>query len=265
MNKLYVKHRLATSAMAGPFGALRDVAQRLRTMRYPELGLLHHEPRMMNALLPRLVRRDSHCVDVGGHIGSVSYMLRKLAPEGRLTIVEASPQKAGWLRQRFPHDTVHEVAVSNRNGEISFFENLTNAGYSSLTARQSRGQIREIRVTCTRIDDLIGDTAQVDFIKIDVEGHEYEALCGARRLLHRCKPAILFEAGSSTDPDIDDSVNINLFRLLSEDLGYDIYAVVDLCFGRRPIDLAQFATYRSYPFVAFNYIALPRGAALPAA
>ncbi|SDW58164.1 FkbM family methyltransferase [Roseicitreum antarcticum] len=263
MNKLYVKHRLATSAIAGPISVLREVVERFHTMRYPELGLLHREPWMMNALLPRLVRRDSHCLDIGGHIGSVSYMLRKLAPQGSLTIVEASPEKAGWLRQRFPTDTVHEVAVSNQRGEISFFENLTNAGYSSLTARESRGQIREIRVTCTRIDDLLDETAKVDFIKIDVEGHEYEALCGARNLLDRCKPVILFEAGSSSDADIAESANTNVFRLLSEDLDYEIYAIFDLYFGRGPIDLAQFAIYRSYPYIAFNYIALPRGMTLP--
>lgn len=264
MNNLYIKHRLATSAAAGPLAIVREMIERFHTMRFPELGLLHREPQMINEILPRLIRRNFNCVDVGGHIGSISYMLRKLAPQGTLTIIEASPEKAGWLRQRFPGDTVHEVAVSNEQGEISFFENLTNAGYSSLTARESRGEIREIRVNCTRIDDLLGDQANVDFIKIDVEGHEYQALCGAKKMLQRCMPIILFEAGASNDADLAESANTNVFRLLTEDFGYDVYAILDLYFGRPPIDMQRFVTYRSYPFIAFNYIALPRGMTLQA-
>lgn len=265
MNNLYIKHRLATSGAAAPIAVVRELIERFHTIRFPELGLLHREPQMMAEMLPRLIRKNFHCVDVGGHIGSVSYMLRKLAPKGTLTIVEASPEKANWLRRRFPNDTVHEVAVSDHSGEISFFENLTNAGYSSLTARESRGEIREIRVKCARLDDLLGDPAKVDFIKIDVEGHEYQALCGARNLLKRCAPIVLFEAGSSNDADIAESANTNVFKLLNEDFGYDIYAIFDLYFGRGPIDLAKFVTYRSYPYIAFNYIALPGGTQLNAA
>ncbi len=55
-------------------------------------------------------------------------------------------------------------------------------------------QIRESpinKIGLMRIDDL--QLLKVDFIKIDVEGHEYEALKSAEETLKRYKPVIFFE------------------------------------------------------------------------
>jgi FkbM family methyltransferase len=46
-------------------------------------------------------------------------------------------------------------------------------------------------IPAVTIDSL--ELEQVDFIKLDVEGYEYQALAGARETLQRCHPAVLFE------------------------------------------------------------------------
>lgn len=260
---LRIKHWLAVSPLAGVLQSMRRFVARLKGSLTPELSLLRQEDEMIDALLARLIKRDWHCLDVGGHLGSVSHLLRGLAPQGSLTIVEASPGKASMLAASFPSATVHRVAVSDADGEVSFFENLAQPGFSSLANRDTRGATREIRVPARRLDDLIGE-APVDFIKIDIEGFEFPALRGGQQMLLREKPVILFEAGALGDDTIDASQADAMVRWLQDDMGYDIYAAFDLYYERPPITAEQFAAYRRYPFLAFNYFALPRDGSGPA-
>lgn len=253
---LGLKHRIATSGLAGPVGAVRGRLRAMRGLLHPELALLYREDAMMDAVLERLIQPDWNCLDVGAHLESVFYKLTQLAPKGTHAMVEASRGKAQMLRRRFGDDAVHPVAVSDSNGEVTFYENVDQPGYSSLASRDSRGRVVERRVPARRLDDLLGPDAQVDFIKIDVEGFEFPALRGAEALLRRCRPLILFEAGAVADTDIADSDDRALFEWLTQTMGYDIYATFDLYYNRRPITADQFNSYRTYPFLAFNYFAL---------
>ncbi|WP_108484971.1 FkbM family methyltransferase [Oceaniglobus ichthyenteri] len=254
---LSLRHRIATSALSHPVGAARAMLNRLRGVQRPELGLLRAEDAMMDAVLGRLVKPDFRCLDIGAHVGSVTYKLASLARRGSVTVIEASPTKAAMLRKRFPDHTVHEVAVSDTAGQVTFFENADAPGYSSLTNRSVRGAVTEINVKSVRLDDLFPDT-DFDFIKIDVEGHEFAALSAASGMIARCHPIILFEAGAHDDVDISPESYIKLFRLLTETFDYDVRAVFDVYYGRAPIDLTAFVSYRTYPFLAFNYIAQPK-------
>ena len=48
-------------------------------------------------------------------------------------------------------------------------------------------------VAAVRVDDCLPPDMPVDLIKIDVEGHEFRALSGARRTIERYHPVILTE------------------------------------------------------------------------
>ena len=253
---LRLKSRIATSPLAGPAGVLRGLQGRLTAVIHPELGLLHQEPRLTDACLRKLIRPDWNCLDVGGHLGSVSWTLSRLAPRGRLHIVEASPAKAAALRARFPKASVHAVAVSDHAGEAVFYENMARPGFSSLTNRASLGATREARVALARIDDLWPGDLRLDFIKIDVEGHEYAALKGAEATLHRHRPHILFEAGAVQDSDVNAASYDDLHAFLTA-LGYAIRPVFHEHFGREPVSLDAFRACRLYPFTAFNFFATP--------
>jgi FkbM family methyltransferase len=249
------KHLIATSPLAAPARALRAVAGRLRTLLRPELGLLLQEDRFLDACLARLVQSNWHCVDVGAHIGAVSHRLSRLAPRGRLTIVEPRPAATAALRARFPQAVLHQAAVSDRAGEAVFHENVAHPAFSSLSDRAMRGPSRAIPVQLARLDDLMRDE-RVDFLKLDVEGHEPAALLGAEDVLRTRQPVVLFEAGAKDDPDLDDSAYDRMFVWL-QGLGFAIRPVFHQYFGREAIDLAAFSACRRYPFTAFNFLAIP--------
>lgn len=263
MNSLYLKHRLATGPLAGTVDFVRRKLATFQILRHPELGLVYEEDQMMHRLMGTLIGTNYNCVDVGAHIGSVSYLLQKLAPKGSLTIIEALPAKARWLRSRFPDCDVYQTAVSDFEGEVCFYENLDQPGFSSLSNRSSYGQTREIRVRCRRLDDLVPPDRPIHFMKIDVEGHELSVLRGARRLISVWSPVILFEAGSIHDESPDHDRPEDLFHFMTEEMGYQIFAVFDLFFQRPAIDAIQFRDYRTYPFRAFNYFAVPAGSEAP--
>ena len=46
--------------------------------------------------------------------------------------------------------------------------------------------------------------------------------------------------------------------MLTQELGYDIMPVFHFVHGKGAIDSNAFEQMRSYPFLAFNYLAIPR-------
>lgn len=255
MNTLHLKHLLVTSPIGRPLLTMRRFVQGYRSLLHPELALLWREDRMMEAIVSRLLERDSVCIDVGAHIGSMTHLFRTLAPKGRHVAIEAIPTKAAWLRKRFADIDVKDVAISDEEGEVTFFENLDRPGFSSLGARSGRN--REVAVTCTTLDKLLAARDRVDLIKIDVEGFELNVVRGAREVLKRCRPVLIFEAGAASDPNIDNSSYVELLDLLTRDLGYEVRPVFGDYYGKAPITRTEFLSCRTYPFLAFNYVARP--------
>ena len=257
-SKLYIKHRLVVSPVGASLLGARQRLSRLKHLKYPELALLREEDVLMRSVLRRLLSRNSVCVDVGAHIGSISQLFHCYAPDASHVIVEASPHKAAWLRKAFPRATVHQVAVSESIGEVSFFENLDRSGFSSLRDRHSRGRTQEIVTKCTTLDQLLTDRNRIDLIKVDVEGFEYNVFKGAQAVIDQHRPILIFEAGAAKDKDIDNEAYMALFDLLTGPLGYDLRPIFGEHWGKAPITKAEFMACRTYPFLAFNFIARPK-------
>jgi FkbM family methyltransferase len=88
---------------------------------------------------------------------------------------------------------IHEVALSDRRGHANL--NLPPSGgrhaaaYASLSNEFESGRSLTVEV---RTLDSFGFT-EVEFIKIDVEGHELEVLMGATSTIERNRPTLLVE------------------------------------------------------------------------
>jgi FkbM family methyltransferase len=245
-----LKSLLVRTPAEGPLKALRTVWELRHLREHPELHAIYTEGLVIDRVLERIVRPDSNCVDIGCHIGSTLSHLLELAPRGHHAAFEPIPNKAEWLRRRFPEVEVFEVALADRAGEATFYINTKLTGFSGLQRHGEGGEHEALTVRTARLDELLVDRP-IDFIKLDVEGGELGVLKGATAVLERWRPRILFECtkSSMTAHGIEAA---DVFGWL-EAQGYAIWTPSAYLAEARPLDLDGFVTAQTYPFQAFNF------------
>ena len=220
---------------------------------------MHEEGRHVPAVLGMLLKNNSRGVDVGAHIGSFLDTMIRVAPNARHYAFEASPQKSQWLKRRFPEAEVFDVAVSDKPSEVVFEDDSRQPGYSRVRrANEPQRAGRSYRVRAVRLDDVLLDGPPIDFIKMDIEGGELFALRGARSLIERSRPAILFECVPEHVLAPMGYGHDELYDLLTDQFGYSVFTLADFRFGKPPLSREQFKACGVYPFRAFNFIAVPR-------
>jgi FkbM family methyltransferase len=161
----------------------------------------HEDAReMIRGVLPE----DGVALDVGAHGGQFARLLADLAPRGTVLAVEPSSYTRAalravlWLRPR-RNVVVLPVALGAEPGLGVLSTPIKKRGamgygLASLNGAGARDAVREAVpvVTLDRLAETLG-LARLDFIKIDVEGHEGAVLRGSAATLARFRPAILME------------------------------------------------------------------------
>jgi FkbM family methyltransferase len=185
---------------------------------------------LASALTDRFVGNGAVTVDVGASWGLFSYHLaRKVGKAGTVFSFEPHPlNRTALQRLARARANVHfrPVAVSDLTGSADM--KVPVFGHRHVTAQSSiahgfDGQhgvtVEKVTVPTVRLDDELGDR-RIDFIKIDVEGHEVSVLRGASGVLRRFLPPMLIEIEQRhLDHPIKD-----VFAEI-EDIGYALYFI----------------------------------------
>lgn len=126
-------------------------------------------------------------VDCGAHHGMMSVLFaHAVGAQGVVHAYEALPSNADVIElnaalNRMPQIHAHPVGVGDRNASFRIEHNASNtvvmgdAGGAGTPASEL--------VSIVRLDDHLPAATRVDFIKIDVEGHDLQALRGMSRVL----------------------------------------------------------------------------------
>jgi FkbM family methyltransferase len=193
------------------------------------------------AVMARVLRRDSHTIDVGAHRGDILCQLVRLAPEGTHTACEPIPHLAAQLRQEFPAVELHQVAVSHLPGTASFSHIRNRPAHSGLRPRTydlADAQVDTLTVAVKRLDDIIPSDRQIDFIKVDVEGGDLNVLRGGVETIRRSRPYIVFEAGRKA-AGLYGITGDDIFDFLTM-LGYSLTTMEQWLQGGEPYDKPAF-------------------------
>lgn len=204
-------------------------------------------------LLESLCLPGKAFVDVGSHIGSVIDGVRRHSSPSLVVAVEAIPAKADALRRKFPEAVIHSCAVGDRDGEISFFIDMKQSGFSSLYPSRNADHLREIRVPMRRLDDLLKGM-DVDVVKIDVEGAELAALRGAAAVLSKYAPTIMFESGPE---EVGGLSKTDLWSFFDQS-GYTILLPSRVAHTDPGLSPDGFADAHMFPRRTTNYFAVHR-------
>ena len=145
--------------------------------------------------LGRSVRRGWRVADVGANHGCYTLLLAMLVgPEGHVTAIEPNPRLFQLLQRSVAANglgdrvTLLPYAAASVNGDVELRVPRGSSGDGSLARRYS-GELDTFRVPQRRLDEVI--EGPLDFLKIDAEGADYDALMGARGLLPSERPAAI--------------------------------------------------------------------------
>jgi FkbM family methyltransferase len=160
-----------------------------------------HEPWIQELLKSELRPGDCY-YDVGAHRGFFCLIAsRFVGPSGKIVAFEPDPENAAVLRANnarngITHVAVEEAALWSSVGQVTFerASDLSNRTQGRITSAADPQVIR-ISVPALRLDDVIFSRGYPapQLIKMDIEGAEWGALQGARRLLNEAKPKLLCE------------------------------------------------------------------------
>jgi FkbM family methyltransferase len=143
-------------------------------------------------------------IDVGAHRGAYTWWFRQnVGPTGRVVAFEPQAKLAasiGTTLSKLGCDNVEIVpsGVSVKSGVHTLRVPHNTKGYSSGATFEEKaigGRVDERSTEVVSLDEFFaGSSHRVALLKVDVEGHELEALRGAEQLLRKFHPAILLEA-----------------------------------------------------------------------
>ena len=170
-----------------------------------------YEP-LSTALWQRLSRISEQIVDIGAHVGWYSIQASRSNPDARVVAVEGGPQTADVCRRNCDKIVpgkvmVHSAVFASTRGFIDF--HLTEASdNSSRTGHPSSPTVEILRRPAVTGRDLGLEPGHSLLVKIDVEGHELDALQGlaeqidassVTRIILELNPKCLAQAGSSPE------------------------------------------------------------------
>jgi FkbM family methyltransferase len=144
-------------------------------------------------LMERILKPGMVVIDVGAHVGYYALLAARLVgQEGRVYAFEADPANYRLLSENIElnsYSNLHAFsqAVTDHSGQLSFFLSPFGSDRNSLYAENTGGGAREVQVTAIALDEFIASVreAQIDLIKMDIEGAELAALEGMKETIKR--------------------------------------------------------------------------------
>jgi len=152
------------------------------------------EPEM--EILEYLVRKNDRVIDVGGNRGIYAYKFWKLGTNVEIfePNINCSSILSAWAIGK-KNVNVHPVALSNCTGSTYLHVPVDESGIehdASGSVESDRFiSARDHKVNLRELDSY--HFKEVSLIKIDVEGHEYSMLEGAKTTLASLHPTLLVE------------------------------------------------------------------------
>ena len=179
-------------------------------------------------------------LDIGANVGDVTLAALKTYSNCQVICFEPVDSTFEILKQRIvPYAdrvTIFREALSSKNEEseinITSFHGANSIEPQSLMHSTLNPEVKEVgkqRISMVRLDDIskLFPNRKVDIMKIDVEGHEYDVICGGKNFIQKNVDTIIVEASLMRDTSWERQSFVEMFSLLGE-MGFRLINVFDL-------------------------------------
>jgi FkbM family methyltransferase len=185
--------RKEVAACGGRFRA--TTGDRLLYLWLHRLGLLGSN----QSVVENQLRPGMAAADIGANVGVYTYLLsRCVGDTGTVYSFEPDPElftslESNCRRNNIKNTKLYNVALGSRDDTMRLERSWFNSGDNRVAAGPSRRAMTQAFVPVRPLDDVL-EGRRLDFIKIDVQGSEYEVFKGMRRTLaHSSSVRIYFE------------------------------------------------------------------------
>ena len=151
-------------------------------------------------ILKRLLPQNPVIIDCGAHVGADSLELSRMFPEGTVHAFEPVPHIYNMLQhtiRKRKNIRTHQLALSSSNGTASMYISSGDSDASS-SLNKPAAHLEDhagvkfesaIEVQTVTLDDWAAaeNINRVDFLWLDMQGHELEMLKASRKILPTVK------------------------------------------------------------------------------
>jgi FkbM family methyltransferase len=172
-----------------------------------ENEILSGEAFVLDEILSKIISKNKVAIlfDVGANIGNYSMMLTKKYPNARVYSFEPNSHTYSILKENikgtkvevynygFGSEKCKENIYVYKNNTISEHASLYCEFAKVISSELGKQEVIPIEIEIETIDDfcLENNIVNIDFIKIDVEGHELAVLQGALNMINQNKIKII--------------------------------------------------------------------------
>jgi FkbM family methyltransferase len=162
-----------------------------------ELSIYKTREVFSTGFIQEIITEDMTIIDIGANIGYYALLESQLSSKGHVYAIEPVPKNYNLLTKNIALNdckniSVYNLAIGNSTGFLDMYI-YDKCNWSSFTDSIKGNIIDTIPVHTTTLDKFIESNVpdHPHFIRMDVEGYEYEILKGSLATLKTAAPLIL--------------------------------------------------------------------------
>ncbi|MCX7698096.1 MAG: FkbM family methyltransferase [Candidatus Goldbacteria bacterium] len=159
----------------------------------------YYEPHIVK-LIKKYLKKDDVFVDVGANIGCHTLIAAKICK--KVIAIEPEPNVRNRLIQNIKLNNlknviVYDYAISDYVGEGNLYPPLDDNSHKGLSCLIYKNDLNlkneSIKVKVITLDELLKNEEKINFIKIDIESFNRTAIFGAKNIIKKFNPIVLYE------------------------------------------------------------------------
>ena len=141
------------------------------------------------SIISKILSKKSNVIDIGANIGNHSLAISKFS--NKVYAFEAHPKTFEILKFNCANNKkikIFNVGISSKKGNL-YFKNTKSNNFGG----RRLGYSGSIKSKVNKLDNIINLNEKIDLIKIAIEGHEYQALIGMKKILSKNNSYLFIE------------------------------------------------------------------------